>query len=165
MLYGQRAYGLGGVRVASDGARINTLGEQLASATKGQVETRGATITDSKEQVETRGATITDSKVQVETLGAEVRGSKGQVAQKVWNFDNGERWVPGYCWKNAPPKSKCNIIDKEVECKTYMPTVSGDARSADGPVAVSAGTRVEATPHCLQGSGQHDDQHGKSVIN
>ena len=32
---------------------IRTLGEQLASAAKEQVETRGATITDSEEQVET----------------------------------------------------------------------------------------------------------------
>ena len=90
---------------------IRTLGEQLASAAKEQVETRGATITDSKEQVETRGATITDPKVQVHS------SEKEQVAQKVWNFDNGERWVLGYCWKNGRPTSKYIIIDKEVECK------------------------------------------------
>ena len=98
---------------------IRTLGEQLASAAKEQVETRGATITDSKEQVETRGATITDPKVQVHS------SEKEQVAQKVWNFDNGERWVLGYCWKNGRPTSKYIIIDKEVECEKDMPIVSG----------------------------------------
>ena len=98
---------------------IRTLGEQLASAAKEQVETRGATITDSKEQVETRGATITDPKVQVHS------GEKEQVAQKLWDFDNGERWVLGYCWKNGRPNRKFIIIDKEVECEKDMPIVSG----------------------------------------
>ena len=90
---------------------IRTLGEQLASAAKEQVETRGATITDSKGQGETRGATITDPKVQVHS------SEKEQVAQKLWDFDNGERWVLGYCWKNGRPKRKYIIIDKEVECE------------------------------------------------
>ena len=94
-----------------------------------QVETRGATITDSKEQVETLGATIRDSKEQVETLGSTIYagclpGSKEQVAQKVWEPDDDERWevlVLGYFWKNGRPKFKYIIIEKEVECKKDMP--------------------------------------------
>ena len=90
-----------------------------------QVETRGATITDSKEQVETLGATIRDSKEQVETLGSTIYAgclpdSKEQVAQKVWEPDDDERWevlVLGYFWKNGRPKFKYIIIEKEVECK------------------------------------------------
>ena len=94
-----------------------------------QVETRGATITDSKEQVETLGATIRDSKEQVETLGSTIYAgclpdSKEQVAQKVWEPDDDERWevlVLGYFWKNGRPKFKYIIIEKEVECKKEMP--------------------------------------------
>ena len=77
-----------------------------------------------QEQVETRGATITDSKEQVETLGATIRDSKEQVAQKVWEPDDDERWevlVLGYFWKNGRPKFKYIIIEKEVECKKDMP--------------------------------------------
>ena len=60
-----------------------------------------------------RGATITYSKEQVETLGATTTNSKGQVAQKVWEPDDDERWdvlVLGYFWKNSRPKFKCIII-------------------------------------------------------
>ena len=110
-------------------AEIRTLGATLASASKEQVETRGATITDSKEQVETLGATIRDSKEQVETLGSTIYAgclpdSKEQVAQKVWEPDDDERWevlVLGYFWKNGRPKFKYIIIEKEVECKKDMP--------------------------------------------
>ena len=84
---------------------IRTLGEQLASA--------------AQEQVETRGATIADPKVQVHS------SEKEYVAQKFWDFDNGERLVLGYCWKNGRPNRKFIIIDKEVECEKDMPIVSG----------------------------------------
>ena len=98
-------------------AEIRTLGATLASASKEQVETRGATITDSKEQVETLGATIRDSKEQVETLGSTNYAGR-------WEPDDDERWevlVLGYFWKNGRPKFKYIIIEKEVECKKDMP--------------------------------------------
>ena len=72
-----------------------------------------------------RGATITDSNEQVETLGATIRDYKEQVAQKVWEPDDDERWevmVLGYFWTNSRPKFKDIIIEKEVECKPYMPS-------------------------------------------
>ena len=96
-------------------AEIRTLGATLASASKEQVETRGATITDSKEQVETLGSTI---------YAGCLPDSKEQVAQKVWEPDDDERWevlVLGYFWKNGRPKFKYIIIEKEVECKKDMP--------------------------------------------
>ena len=96
-------------------AEIRTLGATLASSSKEQVETRGATITDSKEQVETLGSTI---------YAGCLPDSKEQVAQKVWEPDDDERWevlVLGYFWKNGRPKFKYIIIEKEVECKKEMP--------------------------------------------
>ena len=109
---------------ANEGQELN-MWVELGKEMDAEIRTLGATLASaSKEQVETRGATITDSKEQVETLGATIRDSKEQVAQKVWEPDDDERWevlVLGYFWKNGRPKFKYIIIEKEVECKKEMP--------------------------------------------
>ena len=65
---------------------IRTLGATLlASASKEQVETRGATITDPKEQVETLGATITDATAEWEVIPLQVFFKNGRVKSKcIW---------------------------------------------------------------------------------
>ena len=111
-------------KAANEGQELG-MWVDLGKERDAEIRTLGATLaSSSKEQVETRGATITDSKEQVETLGATIRDSKEQVAQKVWEPDDDERWevlVLGYCWKNGRPKFKYIIIEKEVECKKDMP--------------------------------------------
>jgi hypothetical protein len=111
-------------KAANEGQELG-MWVDLGKERDAEIRTLGATLaSSSKEQVETRGATITDSKEQVETLGATIRDSKEQVAQKVWEPDDDERWevlVLGYFWKNGRPKFKYIIIEKEVECKKEMP--------------------------------------------
>ena len=119
------------VKAANEGQELN-MWVDLGKEMDAEIRTLGATLaSSSKEQVETRGATITDSKEQVETLGATIRDSKEQVAQKVWEPDDDERWevlVLGYFWKNGRPKFKYIIIEKDVECKKDMPNCVNRSR-------------------------------------